>query len=346
MTLTIVETRAITGGVDTHADMHVAAALDPIGGLLGVGEFAATAAGYARLLDWLSGFGTVCLVGIEGTGSYGAGLARHLSAAGVRVVEVDRSDRQDRRRQGKSDPLDAVSAARAAQSGRARGASKGRDGSVEAIRALMVAKRSARAERTQTISQARALIVTGPDDLRARFARHTAAALVAETAALRPRPGDVVGYATRIALRELGRRAEFLGDQLDRLDELIVPIVTAHAPGLLALYGIGPDTAALLLIPAGDHPERLRSESARAHLCATAPIPASSGKITRHRLNPGGDRQASHALWRIVITRMSSHPPTRRYVQRRSEEGKSKKEIIRCLKRYVAREVYPHLRHR
>ncbi len=346
MTLTIVETRAITGGVDTHADMHVAAALDPIGGLLGVGEFAATAAGYARLLDWLSGFGTVCLVGIEGTGSYGAGLARHLSAAGVRVVEVDRSDRQDRRRQGKSDPLDAVSAARAAQSGRARGASKGRDGSVEAIRALMVAKRSARAERTQTISQARALIVTGPDDLRARFARHTAAALVAETAALRPRPGDVVGYATRIALRELGRRAEFLGDQLDRLDELIVPLVTAHAPGLLALYGIGPDTAALLLIAAGDHPERLRSESARAHLCATAPIPASSGKITRHRLNPGGDRQASHALWRIVITRMSSHPPTRRYVQRRSEEGKSKKEIIRCLKRYVAREVYPHLRHR
>ncbi len=346
MTLTIVETRAITGGVDTHADMHVAAALDPIGGLLGVGEFAATAAGYARLLDWLSGFGTVCLVGIEGTGSYGAGLARHLSAAGVRVVEVDRSDRQDRRRQGKSDPLDAVSAARAAQSGRARGASKGRDGSVEAIRALMVAKRSARAERTQTTSQARALIVTGPDDLRARFARHTAAALVAETAALRPRPGDVVGYATRIALRELGRRAEFLGDQLDRLDELIVPIVTAHAPGLLALYGIGPDTAALLLIAAGDHPERLRSESARAHLCATAPIPASSGKITRHRLNPGGDRQASHALWRIVITRMSSHPPTRRYVQRRSEEGKSKKEIIRCLKRYVAREVYPHLRHR
>ena len=346
MTLTIVETRAITGGVDTHADMHVAAALDPIGGLLGVGEFAATAAGYARLLDWLSGFGTVCLVGIEGTGSYGAGLARHLSAAGVRVVEVDRSDRQDRRRQGKSDPLDAVSAARAAQSGRARGASKGRDGSVEAIRALMVAKRSARAERTQTTSQARALIVTGPDDLRARFARHTAAALVAETAALRPRPGDVVGYATRIALRELGRRAEFLGDQLDRLDALIVPIVTAHAPGLLALYGIGPDTAALLLIAAGDHPERLRSESARAHLCATAPIPASSGKITRHRLNPGGDRQASHALWRIVITRMSSHPPTRRYVQRRSEEGKSKKEIIRCLKRYVAREVYPHLRHR
>ena len=318
--MTIVEdARAMTGGVDTHADMHVAAALDPIGGLLGVEEFPVTPAGYARLLGWLGGFGTVALVGIEGTGSYGAGLARHVAAAGVRVVEVDRSDRQDRRRQGKSDPLDAVSAARAAQSGRARGAPKGRDGAVEAIRALMVAKRSARSERTQTINQARSLIVTGPDDLRARFAGHTVAALVSELAALRPRPGDAVGYATRIAVRELGRRAEFLDGQLGRLDELIVPLVTSRAPGLLALYGVGPDTAALLLIAAGDHPARLRSEAAWAHLCAVAPIPASSGKVTRHRLNPGGNREANHALWRIVITRMSSHPRTRAYVERRTE---------------------------
>jgi transposase len=344
MTLTIVETRAVTGGVDTHADTHVAAALDAIGGLLGVGEFPATASGYALLLDWLGGFGPVCLVGIEGTGSYGAGLARHIAAAGIRVVEVDRSDRQDRRRQGKSDPLDAVSAARAAQSGRARGMPKGRDGQVEAIRALMVAKRTARSERVQTINQARSLIVTGPDDLRARFARHSADDLVAGLATLRPRPGDTVGYATRMALRELGRRTQFLDSQLERLDELIVPLVTARAPGLLALYGVGPDTAAMLLVAAGDHPERLRSEAAWAHLCAAAPIPASSGKVTRHRLNPGGDRQANHALYRIVITRMSSHPRTRAYVQRRSQEGLSKKEIIRCLKRYVAREIYPHLR--
>jgi transposase len=344
MAMTIVKTRAITGGVDTHADMHVAAALDPIGGLLGVQEFPATAGGYAGLLGWLGGFGTVALVGIEGTGSYGAGLARHVTAAGIRVVEVDRSDRQDRRRQGKSDPLDAVSAARAAQSGRARGAPKGRDGAVEAIRALMVAKRSARSERVQTINQARALVVTGPDDLRIRFARHTAAGLVSGLASLRPRPGDVVGYATRIALRELGRRAEFLDAQLERLDELIAPLVAARAPGLLALHGVGPDTAALLLVAAGDHPERLRSEAAWAHLCAVVPIPASSGKVTRHRLNPGGDRQANHALWRIVLTRMSAHPPTLIYVERRTKEGLSKKEIIRCLKRYVAREVYRHLR--
>jgi transposase len=348
MAVTIVETRAeiraITGGVDTHADVHVAAALDPVGGLLGVREFPATTGGYVRLLDWLGGFGDVALVGIEGTGSYGAGLARHMAGAGVRVVEVDRSDRQDRRRQGKSDPLDAVSAARAAQSGRARGAPKGRDGAVEAIRALMVARRSATGERTRTINQARALLLTGPDDLRARFTRHTPAALVAGIASLRPRPGDITGYAVRIALRELGRRAEFLDRQLECLDELIVPLVTARAPGLLALYGIGPNTAALLLIAAGDHPGRLRSEAAWAHLCGAAPIPASSGKVTRHRLNPGGDRQANHALWRIVFTRLGSDPATRAYAERRTAEGKSKAEIIRCLKRYVAREVYPHLR--
>jgi len=239
--MTIVEDRrAITGGVDTHGGLHVAAALDPIGGLLGVREFRATAAGYADLLEWLGEFGDVALVGVEGTGSYGAGLARYLAGAGVRVVEVDRADRQDRHRQGKSDPLDAVSAARAAQSGRASGAPKGRDGAVEAIRALMVAKRSARNERTQAVNQARALIVTGPDELRTRFAGHGTAALAAAIAALRPRPGDVPGYATRVALRELGRRVQFLDAQLERLDELIIPLVTARAPGLLALHGVGP----------------------------------------------------------------------------------------------------------
>ena len=220
--------------------------------------------------------------------------------------------------------LDAVSAARAAQSGRACGASKGRDGAVEAIRALMVAKRSAAGDRTQTNGQARALVLTGPDDLRARFTGHTAAALVAELASLRPRPGSTVGYATRIALRELGRRAEFPGGQLERLDELIGPLVAARAPGLLAVFGIGAHTAALLLIAAGDHSERLRSEAAWAHLCGAAPIPASSGKTVRRRLNPGGDRQANHALWRIVFTRLGSDPATRAYAERRTAEWKSK----------------------
>ena len=193
-----------------------------------------------------------------------------------------------------------MSAARAAQSGRAAGQPKGRDGAVEAIRALMVAKRSARSGRTQTINQARALIVTGPDDLRVRFARHSAAGLVSELAALRPRPGATVGYATRIALRELGRRAEFLDGQLGRLDELIVPLVSARAPGLLAVHGVGPDTAALLLIAAGDHPHRLRSEAAWAHLCAAAPIPASSGKRTRISSGPV---RTNDLAWLIVWVR-------------------------------------------
>ncbi len=211
----------------------------------------------------------------------------------------------------------------------------------------MVARRSARAERTQAVNQARALIVTGPDELRARFAGHRPAQLVEAIASLRPRPGDVPGYATRVALREPVRRDWFPDAQLDRLDELTGPLVTARAPGLLALHGVGPDTAALLLIAAGDHPERLRSESSRAHLCGAAPIPASSGKVSRHRLNRGGDRQASHALWRIVITRLGSrpgHPATRAYVERRTKEGLPEKEIIRCLKRYVAREVCHQLR--
>ncbi len=288
--MTIVEERpVITGGVDTHSEVHVAAALDAIGGLLGVQEFPATAAGYAGLLSWLQEFGDIGVVGVEGTGSYGAGLARYLAATDVLVVEVDRADRQDRRRQGKSDPLDAVSAARGAQSGRAAGRPKGRDGAVEAIRALMVAKRSARHERTQTINQARALILTAPDDLRERFTGHSPAALAEAIAALRPRPGDAAAYAIRVALRELGRRVDFLDGQLERLDELIIPLVTATAPGLLSLYGVGPDTAAMLLVAAGDHPERLRSEAAWAHMCGVAPIPASSGKVRRHRLNPGGN---------------------------------------------------------
>ena len=269
----------MTGGVDTHADAHVAAALDGIGGLLGVQEFPATPAGYARLLGWLHGFGAVGLVGIEGTGSYGAGLARHIAAAGIRVVEVDRSDRQDRRRQGKSDPLDAVSAARAALSGRASGAPQGRDGQVEAIRALMVAKRTARAQRTQTINQARALIITGPDGIRDPVHRADPGR-AGRRAGRAAAPARGAWSATTPCWRCASSAAAPSSSTASsaRLDELIVPLVTARAPGLLSLYGVGPDTAAMLLIAAGDHPGRLRSEAAWAHLCAAAPIPASSGK--------------------------------------------------------------------
>jgi transposase len=345
MAMTMVEAdRAVTGGVDTHLDLNVAAALDGIGGLLGVAEFPTTRVGHGRLLCWLEGFGAVTRVGIEGTGSYGAGLARFLRGSGVEVVEVDRPNRQVRRREGKSDPVDAVEAARAAQSGRAFGAAKTRDGNVEAIRALMVAKRSARSTKIATLNQIRHLGFTGPDELRERLRGASRRWVAAEAAALRPRPGgDVVMVATKTALRSLGRRVLALDEEMAALDELLADLVAKTAPALLGLYGVGVDTAASLLVAAGDNPDRLRSEPAWAHLCGVAPIQASSGKVTRWRLNRGGDRQANAALWRIVITRMGSDPRTCTYVARRLEEGRSKGEIIRVLKRYVAREVYHYL---
>jgi len=343
--MTIVEAdRPVTGGVDTHLHVHVAAALDGIGGVLGVESFATTPAGYAELLGWMSSFGPLAKVGVEGTGAYGAGLARYLQRHGVVVIEVDRANRQARRQQGKSDPLDAVEAARAAQSGRARGLAKTRDGNVEAIRVLLVARRSARSTRVKTLCQIRHLCVTGPDELRARLGGLSAIMLPREAAALRPRAGgDIVAYATKLSVQVLARRVVALDDEVERIDELLVDLVTTTAPGLLALYGVGVEGAATLLAAAGDNPQRLRSEATWAHLCGVSPIAASSGKITRHRLNRGGDRQANSALWRIVMIRMVSHPATRAYVERRSKEGRSKLEIMRMLKRYVAREVYHHL---
>jgi transposase len=346
MAMTIVEgTRAITGGVDTHLEVHVAAALDPVGGLLGVKEFCTSREGERELLAWLSGFGSVERVGVEGTGSYGASLGRFLSGAGVQVVEVDRPNRQARHRQGKSDPVDAVEAARAALGGRAAGAAKGRDGNVEAIRALMVAKRSARSVRIKTINQIRHLSFTAPEEIRARYKDISSRQGIAtQVAVLRPRPGgDPVVFATKIAMRTLGRRVLALDEEKVALDTLLTELVTATAPELLALAGVGIDTAALLLVAAGDNAQRIRNEAAWAHFCGVAPIEASSGKTVRHRLNRGGDRQANHALWRIVITRMSSDPRTKTYVARRLAEGRTKSEIIRVLKRYVAREVFKHL---
>jgi transposase len=336
----------VTGGVDTHLDLNVAAALDPVGGLLGVAEFPTTLAGHRELLGWLSGFGPVARAGVEGTGSYGAGLARFLRAAGVEVVEVDRPNRQARRRSGKSDPLDAIEAARAALSGRACGAAKSRDGNVEAIRALVVAKRSARSAKIQTLNQIRHLSFTAPDQLRQRLAGVSRQQLAARAAALRlpaVESADPVITATKTALRILGRRVLALDAEKARIDALLATLVTQTAPQLLTVFGVGIDTAAELLVTAGDNPGRLRSEAAWAHLCGTAPIPASSGKVTRYRLNRGGDRQANRALWGIVITRLGNDPRTRAYMARRLGEGRSKPEVIRVLKRYVAREVYHHL---
>jgi transposase len=291
--MTIVETRVVCGGVDTHLEVHVAAAVDVNGGALGVESFPVGEGGYVALLGWLGGFGEVLRVGVEGTGSYGAGLARFLRSAGVDVVEVDRPNRQARHRAGKSDPIDALAAARAALSGAAAGRAKDRDGPVEAMRVLVVARRSARRQRTSTLNQMRQLCFCAPEAIRSRFAGVSVFQLVNQAAVLRPRGSDDVEAITLATLRTLARRVRHLDTEVDWSTAELEPLVVGFAPDLLAVFGVGVDTAATLLVAAGDNPHRLRSEAAWAHLCGVAPIPASSGKIVRHRLNRGGDRQAN-----------------------------------------------------
>ena len=326
-------------GVDTHAEVHVAAVLDECGRLLATESFLTTASGHRRLERWASGFGAATF-GIEGTGAYGAGLARHLAAAGYRVVEVDRPNRQTRHRRGKSDTIDAEAAARAVLAGTASGAPKQRSGAVEAIRALRVARRSAIKARTQAALQLHCLVTTAPDALRDSLRRLTLQALVEACARTRPAAPTDALQATRVALRSVARRYLVLTAELEELDVQLEPLVTSVGAGLLALNGVGIDVAGQLLVTAGDNPDRLRSESSFAHLCGAAPIPASSGRTDRHRLNRGGDRQANAALYRVVLCRLRWDPRTAAYVARRTAEGRTKPEIIRCLKRYVARDVF------
>jgi transposase len=346
MTVTIVEAaRLVTGGVDTHLEVHVAAALDPVGALLGTAPFATTARGYQSLLSWLESFGPIDKVGIEGTGSYGAGLSKFLRGAGISVLEVNRPNREERRRSGKSDPLDAIEAARAALGGKAKSIAKSKDGAVEAVRALLVAKRSARTARTSALIQMRALIVSAPDELRSRLRGLNVNTLSSEAARLRPgRQGDPVLVATKAALWSLGHRVLTLDDELAELDTRIETLLARHCPDLLGLFGVGPDTASALVVCAGDNPERLHSERAWAHLCGVAPKPTGSGQTSgRVRLDRGGDRQANAALWRIGMVRVAHHPETTAYYHRKLQEGRSKHDIVRLLKRYVAREVYRYL---
>jgi transposase len=335
--------RRVTGGVDTHADVHVAAGLDSATGrLLGAESFPTTAAGYAALLDWLRSFGEVDRIGIESTGSWGAGLARHLRVAGVAVIEVDRPDRKARRFEGKSDPTDAEAAARAVLSGRATGAAKTKDGLVEAVRALEVVYRGAVKDRTRAINQFKALLVSAPEALRGALRPLALSAQLARARRLGP-VDDVVETETRLALRELAGKIKFLDAQCDRLEARIGELTAQASPALVGLSGVGPHVAAQLLAATGDNPQRMRSEATFAKLCGACPIPASSGKTTRHRLNRGGDRRANNALFTVVLVRMRHDPATRAYAARRRAEGKTSKEIIRCLKRFVAREVYQAL---
>jgi transposase len=335
----------VTGGVDTHGKTHHAAAIDQTGRVLGDHEFAATAAGYRQLLTWLRGFGRLVRVGVEGTGAYGAGLARHLSAAGITVVEVDRPDRKTRRSKGKSDPIDALAAARAALSGQATGVPKTRTGPVEAIRALRVARRGAVKARTAALNQLHGLLTSAPEQLRQDLCGLTGTRLVQRCADLdtdETRLTDPL-QATKAALAAIAARVTALTTEIAHADRRLRPAVARTAPTLSRLFGAGPDVAGQLLATAGDNPDRLRCEAALAHLCGAAPIPASSGRTDRHRLNRGGDRAANNALHTIALSRMRYEPRTRAYVERRTKQGLSKKEIMRCLKRYIVREVHTAL---
>lgn len=335
--------RPVIGGVDTHLDQHVAAVIDQVGGVLGVAGFPVTPAGYRRMLAWMRSFGTLERVGVEGTGSYGVGLSRFLLASGVIVLEVTRPNRQERRRNGKDDDLDAIEAARAVVAGRAVAAAKSSDGNTEALRVLLGAQRSAKQARISSMVQLRHLMFTAPDEIRDRYAKLSRKELARQCARLRPRlDGDTVRYATKTAALTLARRIQALEREIDELDVLIAGLVKQIAPGLLTVYGVGTDVAAAILVAVGDNPERIRTEAAFAKMCGVAPLPANSGKRTnRHRLNPGGNRHANSALWHIVLTRVSQREPrTAAYVKRRREQGLTNPEIFRCLKRYVAREVF------
>jgi len=332
-------------GVDTHKDVHVAVALDGLGRKLDSITIATTRKGYGQLVSWAKGLGSIEVFGLEGTGSYGAGLGRHLRSLDYRVVEVVRPNRQARRRNHKSDPADAEAAARAVLSGEAAGVPKSGDDMVEMIRVLRVARSTAMKARTQSLNALKALVVTAPVELRDQLRGRSNRALIATAARLRAGREATALAANKTAMRILAGRYQALDAEIAALDAQLAELTAETAPKLLSAFGVGPDSGGALLVAAGDNPDRLRSDAAFAMLCGSAPVEASSGKTVRHRLNRGGDRQANAALHRIVVVRMRYHAPTRAYVERRTAQGLSKAEIIRCLKRYVAREIYGLLRH-
>ncbi len=335
------ETLRVIIGVDTHKHVHVAAAIDTFGTRLEHRSFAADAGGYRELVDWAESHGRLLAFGIEGTGSYGAGLTSAVRRRGHRVVEVNRGDRRGRRANGKSDTLDAEAAARSVLAGTATAVPKSADGSVEMMRQIKVARDTAVKARTSAIISLKQIVVNAPAELREQLTPLSDKALIDRCAGLRPGPMVDPTAAAKHTLRCLARRWLSLGGEIAGHDKLLDKLTSETAPSLREGFGIGPDTAAELLIIFGDNPERVRSEQAFAKLCGVCPVPASSGMTSgRHRLCRGGHRQANAALYRSVIVRMRFHQPSIEYVRRRTAEGQSKREVIRCLKRYLAREIY------
>ncbi len=328
-------------GVDTHKDAHVAAVVTALGAVLATRDFPATAEGYRQLLAWARSFGDLQRAGVECTGSYDAALTRYLHTEGITVTEVNRPDRQARRRHGKSDAVDAQAAAQAVLSGRATATAKTSGGPAEMLRLFKLAKASAIKSRTQAINQLKAVLVATEPALREHLSALSTPRLIRECAVLDPGTVSTACDAARHTLRLLARRIHALSEEIEELNTRMKEVVRAAAPALLDQHGVGPDTAATLLIAAGDNPERLHSEAAFAALAGVSPVDASSGKTQRRRLNRGGDRQANAALYTIVLSRLRWDSRTQIYMQQRVAQGKTRREVIRCLKRYIARELYP-----
>jgi transposase len=338
----------VVAGVDTHQRTHHAAVLTESGILLGSREFCATRAGYQQLLDWVAGYGPITAIGVESTGSYGAGLTVHLLVAGVEVIEVNRPDKATRARRGKSDAIDAESAARAVLAGTATARPKLKTGVVEAIRAIKVPRDRAVKDRTAAFGQLRDLITTAPSVIHDELIGLSGRRRVAKALGYRPDTARLEDptQATKHGLRTLARRIRALDAEIDQADEVLAALTKRAAPTLLAMHQVGVQTTAQLVITAGQNIDRMRSEASFARLCGVAPIPASSGHTSsgRVRLNPGGDRQANCALYMIVTGRLATHPETQAYFDRRTSEHKTTAETIRCLKRHLARGIYRTLK--
>jgi len=331
-------------GIDTHKYSHVAVAIDLRGTRQAALSIPANTKGYLELERWSQSLGDVRAFGIEGTGSYGAGLSRSLLSQGHNVVEVTRPNRQLRYTHGKTDSLDAEGAARSVLSGQATARPKTQTGSSEMIRHLKIARDTAVKSRSQAMVTLKTLIINAPSDLRDALDQiNGKVALIRHIAGFRP--GDIQNTlaSAKAAMRALARRWLWLHEAITTHDKELERLVGERAPELLASHGIATLTVAEMLILVGDDPTRIRSEAAFAKLCGVCPIPASSGKTHRFRLNRGGNRQANAALYRVAIVRMRSHEPTLAYVRKRTKDGKSKSEIIRCLKRYIIREIYGQL---
>lgn len=334
----------VTVGVDTHKGVHAAIALNELGVLIATTTVTASSKGYRELETWATALGAVRSFGIKGTGSYGAGLSRFLRERGHDVVEVNRHSRQLRHQKGKSDSIDAEGAARAVLAGQATGQPKAGTSTVEMIRHLKIARDMAVKGRTQAMQTLKAIIVCSPAALREELDQVMGKmTLLRRLAALRPGPMISTLASAKTSLRAIARRWLALDTEIREHDAHLEVLTATRAPELLQAHGMATGTAAEMLLLVGDNPERIRSEAAFAKLCGACPIPASSGKTSRHRLNRGGNRQANAALYRVAIVRMRGHKPTLDYVHRRTAEGKSKAEIIRCLKRYIAREIYGYL---